>query len=117
MSDFLEQFRMAGGDVEGVMERFMEDEELLRDCLAQFMAEDDFSKLKEAILGQNYKEAFEYAHALKGVIGNLGIIPMYTPLCTLVESLRGESYNNLPEQLEAVLKEYVVFTEKYKDMV
>ena len=117
MSHFLEQFRMAGGDVEVVMERFMEDEELLRECLAQYISEDDFGKLETAIKAQMYKEAFEYAHALKGVVGNLGINPVYETLAVLVESLRHATYENLMEEWNAVDKAQATFKEHYKNMV
>ena len=117
MSRFLEQFRLAGGDVEGVMERFMDDEELLRDCLAQFVTEDDFERLKEAVLGQDYQKAFEYAHALKGVVGNLGLTTIYAPLTILVEALRGKVYTNVEEDLATVLEQKEAFMEKYREMV
>lgn len=117
MSRFLEQFKLAGGDVEGVMERFMDDEELFKDCLAQFMGESDFDKLKLAIESQQYKEAFEIGHSLKGVSGNLGIMSVYVPLIPLVESLRGNHTEPLAEQLDTVLKAREEFLEKYKEMV
>ena len=32
--------------------------------------------------------AFEAAHTLKGVTGNMGLTPLYDAVCTIVEPLR-----------------------------
>ncbi len=117
MSRFLEGFRMAGGDVKGVMDRFVEDEDLFRECLQQFVEEDGFDKLKASIEAENYKEAFEHAHAIKGVTGNLGIMPVYNRMCNLVESLRYDKLENVSAELEEVLNAYADFLEKYKEMI
>ncbi len=116
MSQFLEQFQMAGCDAKGVMDRFMDDEELLRECLEQFVAENDFTGLEDAISKADYQTAFEYAHALKGIVGNLGITPVYQPVCVLVEALRTSRTENAPAQLCDVMKAYERFVEQYKKM-
>lgn len=117
MSRFLEQYEKAGCDVRGVMDRFMSDEELLWECLQQFMGENDFSNLQRAAEQGDYKEAFEYAHAIKGIVGNLGIQPVYLPVCRLVESLRNMHTENVAEELKAVMDAYAVFTQHYNDMI
>ena len=116
MSQFMEKYRAAGGDVEGVMERFMSDEELLKMCLSQFVQEDEFGQLRENILNKEYKKAFDSAHALKGITGNLGLTDLYEKLCILVEDLRGEKYDCLQEQLAEILALKEDFWEKYKEM-
>ena len=45
---------------------------------------------------------FEAAHALKGVLGNLALTPMFKPASSLCEALRGrtgEDYNAMYEEL------------------
>ena len=37
---------------------------------------------------KNYKEAFEAAHSLKGVLGNLSLTPLYDKVCEITELLR-----------------------------
>ncbi len=117
MSQFLEQYQLAGCDVKGVMDRFMDDEELLQECLAQFVVENDFAGLEDAILKGDCKTAFEYAHALKGILGNLGITPVYRPVCALVESLRASETEALSAQLCEVMNAYEDFVEQYKKMI
>ena len=116
MSLFTEKFALYGADVEGVMDRFMEDEELLISCLDQFVEEDELQKLKECLDKKDYDEAFEVAHALKGVTGNLGLIPLYTATCELVESLRAHVYTHVEEQFENVKRKREEFVNAYEQM-
>ena len=54
------------------------------------LADLNFDKLYRAVAAGDAKEAFEAAHALKGVVGNLALTPLYTPVCELTELLRGK---------------------------
>lgn len=116
MSAFLEQFAAYGADVEGVMDRFMEDEELLMVCLDQFVADDEIEQLKEQMGKQDYEQAFEVAHALKGVSGNLGLTPLFEATCVLVESLRHKVYDHVAEELDEVVKQREEFVKAYEQM-
>ena len=49
----------------------------------------NFDKLGKALEAKDLKEAFEAAHALKGVAGNLALDPLYDAICEIVEPLRG----------------------------
>ncbi len=54
------------------------------------MALDDagFGKLSDAVGNDDRKAAFEAAHALKGVLGNLSLTPMYEKGSEMTELLR-----------------------------
>ena len=52
--------------------------------------EKSFDKLTRAANEKNYKEAFEAAHSLKGVLGNLSLTPLYEKVCKMTELLRAE---------------------------
>ncbi|MBE5905835.1 MAG: Hpt domain-containing protein [Lachnospiraceae bacterium] len=116
MSMFLEKFTAYGADVEGVMDRFMEDEDLLMMCLDQFVADDEIAQLEECMGKEDYKQAFEVAHALKGVTGNLGLTPLFQATCILVESLRHGNYDNVDEELAAVVQKREEFVKAYENM-
>ncbi|MBE8953488.1 MAG: Hpt domain-containing protein [Quinella sp. 1Q7] len=49
-----------------------------------------FDKLGENLAAGNLDEAFEQAHALKGVVGNLALTPIYNPLAEMTEMLRAK---------------------------
>ena len=47
-----------------------------------------FDRLKQSLDAKNLDAAFEAAHALKGVLGNLSLTPLYTTAVTITEHLR-----------------------------
>ena len=54
------------------------------------LSNDCFEKLETALKNNKLDEAFEAAHALKGVLGNLALTPIYTPLAEMTEMLRAK---------------------------
>ena len=51
----------------------------------------NFEKLYDAIEAGDLSAAFEAAHALKGMTGNLALTPLYEPLCRITELLRART--------------------------
>ncbi|MBR0103316.1 MAG: Hpt domain-containing protein [Selenomonadaceae bacterium] len=49
-----------------------------------------FDKLEKLLAEGNLEEAFEQAHAIKGVVGNLAITPIYDKIADITESLRAK---------------------------
>ena len=58
--------------------------------LGMGLKNDSFEKLGKALEDGNLDEAFEQAHALKGVVGNLALTPIYQPLVNLTDMLRNK---------------------------
>ena len=58
--------------------------------LGMGLKNDSFEKLGKALEDGNLDEAFEQAHALKGVVGNLALTPIYQPLANLTDMLRNK---------------------------
>lgn len=58
--------------------------------LGMGLKNDSFEKLGKALENGNLDEAFEQAHALKGVVGNLALTPIYQPLANLTDMLRNK---------------------------
>jgi len=50
-----------------------------------------FERLKQKIAEKDLDGAFEAAHALKGVLGNLALTPLYTPAIEITELLRSRT--------------------------
>ena len=88
-SSLIERLRAAGADMDSAMDRLCGDEELYASCLAYFLSDPTFDALGAALDAGNYAAAFESAHALKGVAGNLGLTKCYQLCGALVEPLRG----------------------------
>ena len=54
-------------------------------------AEANFDKLQDALQSGDLDGAFEAAHALKGVLGNLSLTPMYQVCSEMTELLRART--------------------------
>lgn len=99
-----EELAKWGCDMVGAMERFLQDEEFYRACLQEVVADSAFSTLGAALKEQDAKRAFECAHMLKGVVGNLGLTPLYEQTVKLVEPLRQGDCRGLWPVYETLLK-------------
>ncbi len=94
-----------GADMQGINDRFMGDAELYEECFWDLLQEQSVAALGQAIDAKEYDKAFEAAHALKGLSGNLGLTPFYEAVCDLVESLRVQDYRRIGEQYAAVQRQ------------
>ncbi|MEG1528557.1 MAG: Hpt domain-containing protein [Clostridia bacterium] len=104
MDKVFEKLKIYGADIEGIMGRFVNDVELYHACLITYVTDQAFVKLGEALRSKNYDSAFEYAHALKGTTGNMGLTPLYDITCALVEDLRKNQYANVLRYYGQILK-------------
>lgn len=109
MNELLEKLTAWGVNLGEVRLRFLDDDELYIDCLHAFVQDPSFAALDSAIRDQNHISAFEHAHTLKGVAGNLGLAPLYHALSGLVECLRTQSYDTLERSYQTVLQEKNAF--------
>lgn len=91
MSNLTDRLRSSGADIDAALERVVGDEELYETCLHLFLADPGFSGLEAALKKGDRSAAFEAAHSLKGVAGNLGLTDIYDAAHTLVEFLRSDT--------------------------
>ena len=93
----LDELRNWGCDVDGALERFVGDEDLYKMCLNTVLVDKSFAGLGETLRASQVKEAFDHAHTLKGVLANMGLIPMFDIVVRIVEPLRtGDTEGLLP---------------------
>ena len=104
-----------GVDIEETLSRFVDDKDFYISCLHTFTKEDGFDFLDEAIKSENYSKAFEQAHSLKGLTGNLGLTPLYEAICILVESLRHQDHSQVRENYKNVLEKKCEFLKLMED--
>lgn len=78
----------AGVDIEDALARFMNNETLMLKMLLRFTEDNNFFRLKQAMEEQNISQAFEAAHALKGLTGNLSLKELYQKISIMTEDLR-----------------------------
>lgn len=106
MANLREVFQKYGGDYETTMARFMGNEQMYLRILSMLPRDENLHKLGQALQAGDYPAAFDAAHTLKGMAGNLGLTPLYQAVCAIVEPLRaGEKLDYSPLYL-SVHKEY-----------
>lgn len=104
------QLESCGVDVAGAMERMMGNEDLFFRMMKKFLEDTIFQDLKGKLMEKEYKAAFEYAHALKGVAGNLGLNSIMEADIVIVEKLRhytAESVQGIEADLEKLENIYL----------
>ena len=84
----LEELRALGADVETGLSRCMGKEDLYLKLISMGLGDAKFEELGAVLEAGDLSKAFEICHALKGVIGNLAITPLYEILSTMTEKLR-----------------------------
>ncbi len=90
-ANFRQQLEENGADVQATLNRFMGNDAIYQKFLGKFPNDPNYANLGTNIESGNYEEAYKCAHALKGVVGNLGLTPIYEAVSTLVEELRNKA--------------------------
>lgn len=96
----------AGIDVDEALERFMNNEALLMKFLLRFPEDQNFCRLRQAMDQSDVAGAFEAAHTLKGVAGNLSLRELFIRISVLVEDLRAGNLEAAAEKMPCTEQAY-----------
>lgn len=88
---FRKQLEECGADVETTLKRFMNNDAIYQKFLGKFPNDQNYANLGTNLEAGAFEEAYKCAHALKGVVGNLGLTPIYERVSELVEELRNKA--------------------------
>ena len=80
------------------MARCLNNEQFYFRMLTKALGDDSCEKLAAAI------EAIELAHALKGVMGNLALTPIYDPVNEMLELLRSRTQMDYSPYIKTILE-------------
>ena len=78
-----------GADIKQGLTRCMNNETFYLRLVSKAIHDANFEKLDAAVRSGDLKAAFEAAHALKGVMGNLALTPLYNQISEMTDLLRG----------------------------
>ena len=104
MNQLYVKLKEAECDVEGALARFLDDEDLYVQFYGELLKDEAFNNLGVALEKGRLYEAFEFAHTLKGIIGNMGLTPMFNIVCDIVEPLRINSAEGVSEKYQELLE-------------
>ena len=86
----IEGLRNNGADVETGLSRCVGKEDLYLKLVNMGLGDAKFEELGTVLQSNDLDEAFKICHALKGVIGNLAVTPLYEALSQMTEKLRNK---------------------------
>lgn len=94
-----------GADTAEGLSRCFGNEALYLRLVKMVPAEKNFDLLAAAVNSGDTKAAFEAAHALKGVLGNLSLTPMYDVSAEMTELLREGAEADYAAMLAVLLEQ------------
>lgn len=107
MEGFKKYFDVYGADYQATMDRFMNNKAMYLRLLDMLFQDDTMRQLGAALEAGNLREAFDAAHTLKGVVGNMGLTPLSRAISAIVEPLRiGEQRTDYPALYQAIQVEF-----------
>ena len=105
----IDSLRDFGANTDEGLERCMGMEDFYLEMIELGMADERFELLGRNFQEKDLDEAFENVHALKGVIGNLALGPLFDTICEITEHLRNREeidymplYDKLIEQRDRI---------------
>ena len=101
-AEIKQEFIGAGIDVDDALHRFMERDDLFVRFMKDYLEDDNLEKMKSSLAYGNVGDAFNYAHTLKGVAGNLSMKGMLKDLVPVVEILRIGSTEGIDDYIKAI---------------
>ena len=87
----LQELQEYGADTADGMERCMNNEGFYFKMIGMALNDGSFDKLGGELQAEDLDSAFETAHALKGVYGNLALTPIFEPIQEITENLRSRT--------------------------
>lgn len=96
----------AGIDVGAAYERFMGNIAMFVKFLKKFPADPNYARLEEAVGNDQPEVALSAAHTLKGVCGNLSMIPLHGLLAKQVEHIRADDWKMAVGVMSEIRREY-----------
>lgn len=93
-------------DIEGAMRRFENNESFYISCLQLFLEDETIRELNKTVKEKRWDDAFTAAHALKGLAGNMGFVPLMHAVGQLVVLIRSGRLREVDESMLQVNSDY-----------
>ncbi len=99
----IDDLRRFGADVEDGLGRCMNDEAFYLELVNMTLEDGCFEKLSGAVEAGDKKAAFDAAHALKGIVANVSLTPLYREVAEMTELLRAGQDADYPDYLKRIV--------------
>lgn len=108
----LDALKELGADTASGMARCINDEGFYLKMVGMALQDPSFDQLKEAIAAGDLDTAFERAHSLKGVMGNVALTSLFEPISEITEELRARNDIDYSDYIDRIFTEL----EKYRSL-
>ena len=95
----IENLKAFGANVQEGVSRCLNDEQFYIDLVKSVLPDERIDELERCIAEKDLDKAFEVAHALKGMYGNISLTPIYEPICEMTELLRSRTDTDYSKML------------------
>ena len=109
----LDDLKELGADTATGIARCVNDEGFYLKMVNMALQDANFEQLKEAVENGDLSAAFERAHALKGVMGNVALTSLFEPIAAMTEELRAGNDIDYSDYLNTIFTEL----EKYRALL
>ena len=111
----IDKLRSYGADVDEGLSRCVNNEAFYLRLVGMALADGNFETLSSALAEGDLRRAFEAAHSLKGVLGNLSLTPLYKPVSEITELLRAKTEMDYSSCLQTIREQYRKLCELNED--
>ncbi|MBR1780612.1 MAG: Hpt domain-containing protein [Oscillospiraceae bacterium] len=94
-----------GADTQSGLSRCLNNEAFYLRMVNLAVQDDGFERLRAALERGDLDEGFERAYALKGVLGNVSLTNLFTPVSEITEALRARTQMDYAPLLEQIFSE------------
>ena len=99
----IDALRAYGANVDEGLARCMNNEAFYLRLVNMAVGDAGFERLQQAVAANDLDEAFEAAHGLKGMLGNLSLTPAFDLASEVTELLRAKTPADYPDYLARLL--------------
>lgn len=99
----IEKLENFGADIKEALPRCLNNEAFYIKMVMLLLKDQGFTDLQKAIDEHDYDKAFEKAHMLKGVLSNLALKPILTPVLEITELLRNKTECNYKIYIDEIM--------------
>lgn len=92
VTNWMTALKEAGADSDGALRRLSGNISLYQKILRMFPQDETYKQIESALQANDWTALLAAAHTLKGVAGNLGLIPLSNACSDTVTLLRAERY-------------------------
>lgn len=101
----IDDLKAYGANTEAALSRLMGNGDFYLKLIPKVFEDRNFDALSESIAAKDLDKAFEAAHSLKGVLGNLELTPLLKPVVEITELLRARQDVDYTPYLEEISKQ------------